>query len=94
MIMRRTALLTAPNGGFRRSRKSLTKLRHTCRRSKGRFVATTIRLEQPPDGHEQAYLTEDQRNHHGHEELREDGGEGNRGRGSELEERSSKHKQV
>lgn len=91
MIMRRTALLTAPNGGFRRSRNSLTKLRHTCR---GRFVVTTVQLEQPPDGLEQAYLTEDQRNHHGHEELREDGGERNRGRGSQLEERSSKHKQV
>lgn len=56
-------------------------------------MATTVGRERPPDGHEQAYLTEDQRNHHGHEELREDGGEGDRGRGSELGERSSREDQ-
>lgn len=90
MIMRRTALLTVPNGSFRRSRNSLAKLRHTCRRGRGRFATTTIRHRRPPGGHEQAYLAEDQRNHHGHKELREDGGEGDRGGGSQLEERSSR----
>lgn len=53
-----------------------------------RCVSTASRRKRPPGGREKAYLTEDQRNHHGHEELREDGGEGNRGRGSELEEGS------
>lgn len=58
-----------------------------------RLVSTATRLKRPPDGREKAYLTKDQRNYHGHEELREDGGEGNRGRGSELEEGSSRSDQ-
>lgn len=82
MIMRRTALLMVPNGGFLRSRHSLRKRRHTWG---GRGTGRLERGEAQAHGETEPYLTHDQRNHHGHEELGEDGGEGNGGRRAELE---------
>lgn len=90
MIMRRTALLTVPNGGFLLSRHSRRKLRHTCKhKSRKGIHMATIRHPSEPflcNTHTHTYLTQDQRNHHSHEELSEDGRERNGGRRAELEE--------
>ena len=66
-----TPASTRAERGFTRRRSGI--LNHSC---------VTLSLT-----HTKTYLTQDQRNHHSHEELREDGRERNGGRRAELEER-------
>lgn len=87
MMMRRTPLLMALNGGFLCSRQVLRKPRHTCAHAHTKKEVTAPQADggslTPPSG---TYLTQDQRHHHRHEQLGEDGREGNGGRRTELGE--------